>query len=467
MIAVGVLLLLVSAWSVFLSIGAVDPRAAGALGAVGRLAFGAAPPVLIVVALASAAGAGLALRTSRWARDLVAPAGAPSRRWTLAFGALLIGILVHVAQLQAHEWTNLATRRTDFGTFMEASHAWKAGEDAYRAVAGGYFYPPVFAVVLVPFTGLPLGVASTAWLVLKIVLVVDAVRRLRAAFADALATPGARQLFGFLVLAVTARFWLSDLAYGNTNVVTTWLGIVVLTVLRHRPVRAGGALAAATMIKVVPGALALPVLLVGRMRVLRAAVVGLILAAALPFLQGPSHGLQTWDAYVDWGVRAKLGESLAQVDNQSIRGASERLLPDAPTAARGLWIALSLVVVAAAGAVTRRARGSDAEVLALALWPGVLIAVSPGSWVVHYVGGMFPAAALAVRLIAIRWRDRGLVAVFVVLNLAWTVSGWFRPTVEWSTHQSWFLIALLVLLATVARQAWTQTPARVSRRTAP
>lgn len=460
MIAVGLLLLLVSAWSAFLAIGAIDPRAADVLGSLGRRAFASPTIALAAVALASAVGAALSLRASRWSRDLVAPAGAPSRRWSVAFGVVLVGILVHVAQLQAHEWANLATRRTDFGMFLEASRAWRAGDDAYRAVGGGYFYPPVFAIVLVPLTFLPIGVASTLWLILKLVLVVDAVRRLRAAFADVLATPGARQLFGFVVLAVTARFWLSDLAYGNTNVVTTWLGIVVLTGLRRQPIRAGAALAAATLIKVVPGVLTLPVMLTGRGRILRVAVVVGVLAVALPFLQGPSRGVETWAAYAEWGVRSKLGESLAQVDNQSLRGASERLLPDAPTVARGMWVVLSMIVVVAAGVVTRRARGTDAEILALALWPGVLLAVSPGSWVVHYVGGMLPAAALAARLIATRWRDRWLLAVFVLLNLGWTISGWFPPTVKWSTRQSWFLLALLLLLATIGREAWRRSRPR-------
>ena len=456
MLAAGLVFVLLSAWSVFQLAGAVDPRAAAVLGTLGSWWFGAPWPLHLGGSVAFGLGAAVALRRSGWARDLVAPTQAPARHWTLGFGVLLVGILVHVAQLQADEWVNLASRRTDFGMFVEASRAWRAGEDAYRAVDGGYFYPPVFAVLITPLTLLPMGVASTVWLVAKLILIVDAVRRLREAFAHALPTPGARQLFGFVVLAVTARFWLADLAYGNTNVLMTWLGIVALTSLRARPARAGIALAAGTLIKVVPAVLAVPAVVLDRRRTLVVASATVLVASLLPLLNGVGHGIDTWNAYVEWGVRAKLGASLGQVDNQSIRGACERWLDQAPVVARALWALLSSAVVVGAAVVTWRVRGSRAEMFALALWPGVLLAVSPGSWVVHFVGGMLPAAALTARLIATGWRDRRLVAVFVLLNLAWTISGWFPFSVKWSTHQSWFLIGLLVLLTAVAREAWRQ-----------
>ena len=467
MIAVGALCLLVAVWASMLAAGAIDPAAADVLGPLGGLVEDPPRSAAWGVALGLGVAGPFLLRRSRWATSLVRRRDHGGHdRGTLAFALVLSAVLVHVGMLQAHEWSNLATRTTDFGSFLRAAAALASGGDPYVATDGAYFYPPIFAALLAPLLVLPMGVASVLWLLAKIVMLVHTVLMLRAFFDDRLPAERSRQVFTFGLLAVTARFWLSDLAYGNTNVPVAWLGVLVLTAGGSR-LRAGSALALATAVKVVPGLLALPLALLGRRRTLALSLTVLAGLAVLPAVAGPASGVAAWRSYFRVGVTEKLDEDLGQPDNQSLRGAMERTWPDAPGRARGAWVVASLVLVGAAGLLTRQCRRSAGESLALALWPGVMLAVSPGSWVVHYVGVLFPTAAVLALLESSRWRDGALVAVFALMVLGWTVSGWSRPSVGWSTHQSWFLVVLLTQLVAVGRRARAARDQGASRSVTP
>jgi hypothetical protein len=69
---------------------------------------------------------------------------------------------------------------------------------------------------------------------------------------------------------------------------------------------------------------------------------------------------------------------------------------------------------------------------------------------VHYVGVMLPMGAL-LRLTLGGAPPRALyLYVFVAANLAMSISGWWRWSVRMSIEQSWYLVALLAILAAVA-----------------
>ena len=89
---------------------------------------------------------------------------------------------------------------------------------------------------------------------------------------------------------------------------------------------------------------------------------------------------------------------------------------------------------------------------------GCLIAASPGSWVVHYTGAFLGLAALLRCTFEPGPRRLAHGLILVLAFLAMTVSGWFRATVSPSLEGSWFLAALVLVLAALAFELWTRRP---------
>lgn len=457
MIFFGVFGVLLGWFSLLQMAGAIPGSAGEVLGSAGVAWLSWPWWASLLLGLVGVGLAVLALGRSAWARELIDPGRSDQARWRRwAFALVLIILLGHVAQLEALEWRHLAERETDFKYFHTAAQAWGQGEDIYAATSGLYFYPPVFQVLFFPLSLLPVGVASLVWLWIKLIILLDALRRVEKFLRPHLVTPAARQAFLFGILFVTGRFWLADLAYGNTNILITWLVILVLTAEDDAPWIPGVGLALATALKVVPGLLVVPLVLQNRRRTLVWAGLALVVLCAAPMLKGLSVGMESWESYLRVGVADKLAESLAQPDNQSLRGFCERLLPGRVETAKAVWALASCFLVAWTGWLTWRTRRAAGGRLALAMWPGVILVVSPGSWVVHYIGVMLPAAAVLALLMSPRERSRILLFVFVLANLAWTVSGWSRWSVRHSIAESWFLLALLMLLAALGTRALGQ-----------
>ena len=98
-------------------------------------------------------------------------------------------------------------------------------------------------------------------------------------------------------------------------------------------------------------------------------------------------------------------------------------------------------------AARSRRRGLFRQAIVAAMALALLILVSPGSWVVHYVGAFLPMAAL-LRLAMMRGEYQRLyIGVFAVSQFTLTISGWFRPTVSMSLSGSWFPGTIAVVLA--------------------
>ena len=57
----------------------------------------------------------------------------------------------------------LQSRDTDFTAYFKAAGALAEGTDPYLDRAHPYLYPPLLAVVLMPFRGLPASAAAGLW----------------------------------------------------------------------------------------------------------------------------------------------------------------------------------------------------------------------------------------------------------------------------------------------------------------
>lgn len=367
----------------------------------------------------------------------------------------MIGVLVLIAFInQFGEMMKIVGNVTDFRMFYEAATALDAGGDPYSATEGGYFYPPTFAYYLRSITWLPLAGASLLWFTLKLSLLFWAYRAVFKMTRGRVLTGSVRHWFIIGILLVAARFVLSDLQYGNTNtfVLSLAIGAVWLDI-ENRRAMAGLALAGAISIKVVPSLFVLYLVCRGRWRTLVWTAAWIVALNLAPLPAASRNVGDAWTSYLETGVVGKLSDSLAQPDNQSLWGALNRLFGWPLSVMRLMWGALSLVLTAAAARVAYTLRHespfAQARVASLFFLLGLL--VSPGSWVVHYSAVLLPMTVLLRHAMDTRPVSLPLWIAFGLANLAFTLSGWFRPTVRLSIEQSWFVIGAVLLFAMLVR----------------
>jgi hypothetical protein len=384
------------------------------------------------------------------ARRLLA-GSAPPQHWT---GRLLVGAVVLLGVFlclnQFAEMENVVSQTTDFGTIHTGSRALWTGDDPYAATSNGYFYPPLLAFLFGLVSWLPPAGASLLFFTLKFVMVVwtlAACDRLVEGFRF---SGGRRALFLFGLIFVAARFWVTDLQFGNTNVPIMFLVVgAVFWDRADRPWAAGLALAVAASVKILPVVLCLHFLMLGRWRTLGWFAGGMLVLNLIPFVFLQGHWWQAWEVYFNAGVAGKLSQRLAQPDNQSLWGFINRLFPAQPLPTlRMVWFGAAALLGAFAGWVSWRSRpaGSRAAVTAAAMYPLLGLMVSPGSWVVHYTAVLLPMAILWEAALAGRWAGPGPWFLFAAANLAFTASGWARWTVHASITQSWFVVAAVILM---------------------
>lgn len=371
---------------------------------------------------------------------------------------IVLGLVLCLNQFG--ELKNVVSGTTDFGTILQAAQAVGAGEDPYAATSNGYFYPPVLAFLLIGLTWLPPAGASTLFFSGKILMVLWVLLACDRLADGGRFRGGIRTLFLFGLVFVGARFWITDLQFGNTNVLILFLMLAAVHgSLNDRQTWAGIALALAFTIKLIPGILVLFFLLNHRWRALAWFAAGTLALILLPWLIQPASWWHTWGWYFDAGVTGKLGERLAQPDNQSVWGLLNRLFPATPlTTLRLLWLATGLLLTALVGWVTRQTRhlAAPAPLVGASLFMLVGLLMSPGSWVVHYTATL--PALVALWRIALGGRRHAFYwAVFAVANFAFTVSGWARALVAPSIEQSWFVLAALLLVVALGVWGWRES----------
>ncbi len=386
------------------------------------------------------------------ARQALFGVGFPTARGRRVLAGVIVLLGVFLCLNQFSELENVVSRATDFGTIHSGSTALFADGDPYAATENGYFYPPLLAFLFGPLLLLPPVGASTLFFSLKFMMVVWTLLACDRLVRGTRFGAGRRDLFITGLIFVAARFWTADLQFGNTNVLILFLMTAAIVLDRQdRAVAAGLVLALTVSIKVIPAVLCLHFLVTRRWRVLGFFLAGLVGFNLLPWLFLQGTWWESWTAYFDAGVTGKLGQRLAQPDNQSLWGLINRTLPDVPLETlRWVWMGLSAALAAFAGYVSLRARANDtlAQVAAVSLYPLLGLLVSPGSWVVHYTAVLLPmAVVLTVAMSGTgpgpgRWSW----VLFFCANFAFTMSGWSRATVNASISQSWFVAAAVMLM---------------------
>jgi glycosyl transferase family 87 len=383
-------------------------------------------------------------------------------------GALLVAVAFG-AEFQELRRVQLGV--TDFVTFHRAAAALAAGADPYAATGGAYLYPPTFAWLFVPLTALTRTGASLLWFVLKLILVGASWTLCYRGLEGGRLPPRARGALAAGIVLVALRFLMTDLQYGNTNVVVLFLMLAALRAdSSERAAAAGLLLALAVSIKVIPAVLAGYFVARRRLRTLLWLAVGLLVVNAAPWLSERGRLQAHWSAYAEYGVRARLAAGNPDLDNQSLWGALARSPTLTPGATRAAWLALSALAATATLVVTARGQRetSAQQFTAAAAFFLLMLLVSPGSWVVHYTVVLLPMAAVLRSLLQRRWRPRALAALFLAANLVFTVSGLWHWSVKAADAGSLFVLVTALLLAAIlwiTRAEWSN--ARDDLRSAP
>lgn len=376
----------------------------------------------------------------------------PAGRSDKILWSLICLLVIYIFLNQFKEAGLVVAQRTDFGTFYDAAVAVAGRTDPYGASEGAYFYPPTFAFFFRLFTWLPKAGASLLWLTCKLALAISSLGAVYGLIHGQRMSESVRRWLIIGITLVAARFILADLQYGNVNIVVIWLSLMAIVLdFRGKSLLAGLALAAAISIKVVPAVFLIYFIVSGRFRAVLWTAIWLLALNLLPFAVSPHFFREPWASYLAAGVHDKLGSRLAQPDNQSLWGALNRALELSFSQARRIWIACSAAFTAVAAWVAFRSRRKEFvyQVGAAALFFLLGLLVSPGSWVVHYAAVLLPMSYLLRAAIVGRSHAYLYWIVFIVANIAFTVSGWSRLSVRMSIEQSWFVAANCLLFFTL------------------
>jgi hypothetical protein len=187
----------------------------------------------------------------------------------------------------------LTARVADFREFYEVNHDLIWGDLARRHVVP-YTYPTFFHVVVAPYAALPLWLASLAWALTLSVALALGLRALHRMLASRGAPLPAWLSWG-VPLALSLPVMITDFTLGNVNLLILALVCLAAAALHERrELAAGGSLAVAISLKILP-VIFVPFLLIQRRVRVAALSVGLslVFVFALPsVVLGPTRGLE-------------------------------------------------------------------------------------------------------------------------------------------------------------------------------
>jgi hypothetical protein len=325
-----------------------------------------------------------------------------TRRLVLAVLLACLGAAIYLA-IRAHR------DLTDFEVYRSAADRASHAEPLYRADDGHYQfkYLPAFAIVARPLVWIGDEPAKVAWFALSFVLVVVFLQTLLTHVRDRRLPAAALALITCIVMA---KFFIRELALGQTNALLGVLTLPAVVAARRRPLLAGLGVGAAVFVKPY-AAILLPWLLFAAPATATIAAAGAIIAGLL--LPVATYGWQGNLALLDaWRqtVTDTTSPNLLHPDNISMASFWAKWLGEGSTA-YGLAIASAIVLLLIAIAIIRAGRRkANTDFLEAGVLLFAIPLLSPQGWdYVLLVGA--PVVILAID----RWKEltptaRGLVA---------------------------------------------------------
>lgn len=367
--------------------------------------------------------------------------------------------------------------RIDLDVYRIGGSVWLRHGDLYGvlpATSSGarlpFSYPPIAAVLLSPFSLMPMAVAGAVLTLSGIALTALVLRVfLRSVAGPRAGSPlaGSWRTVGWLLpVALFGEPVRNTLDYGQVNIAL--MALVAVDCLTPRPRwPRGAAVGLAAAVKLTPAAFVLFFLCRGDRRSAATAAVSFAAATAAGFCLAWHDSVRYWTSVVFQTGRAG---SLIYAANQSIQAVLGRAgLEPGTRAGTAVWLALSVVVLVLAWYAMRAAFARSADALALSLNALAALLISPVSWSHHWVWAEPGLLTLAV--ISQRHRHRaGLATAAAGLVVFAAAPQWWFPSGDnaeshWTVWQqivgsSYVIVAVAALL--LAASVWHRRGTRVT-----
>lgn len=317
-----------------------------------------------------------------------------------------IATLLAIAALGYTTWQALISTpyHIDIDVYRMAAQAWRDGrplygEDWFATKIDGtvlpFTYPPIAAILFVPFTWMPLGTATAVLTIISTLLMVVSITivltGLGVRVGPTSCSPGPQWWHrGVLATAIVATaIWLgaepiwANFDFGQVNVVLMTL-VIADCVPRRTYWPRGMLLGVAVALKLTPAVFLLYLLLRRNNRAALVAVASFLAATLMGFVMACNDSWQYWTHTVTDTDR--IGGATLNT-NQNLAGALARLPLDDHLRSV-LWLAGCLTVLAATIWSARRILNSSTQgrqLVALVCVALFGLVVSPVSWSHHWV----------------------------------------------------------------------------------
>lgn len=319
---------------------------------------------------------------------------APSPRWAVLRGIVLVAVAGYLSYWLAHQYFGPHHDQFDLKIYYRAIKFWVAGNDIYAFaqpdpvnISLGFTYPPLAAVLMLPMAQLSFPVVRTIMLVTTVLATAGCVflclrERLRIRRHQLLTSVGVATAAAFLLEPIR-----QTLGFGQINMFLMLLILLDVFVLARSGSRwTGVGIGLAMAIKITPGVFLLYLLLSKQQR---AAVVAVTTAAVATLVSGLVAPAQTWEYYTKLLWESDRVGFLGGSANQSLNGLIARFSAPLPPSHLIWLVAVLAVGIPAAWRIRSACRSGDT--LAAVTLTGLLgVLVSPASWT-HHVVWVIPA----------------------------------------------------------------------------
>jgi hypothetical protein len=406
-------------------------------------------------------------------REVASPTPTGFPGWAKS-SVLLIALLlvIGLGAVSVYRAAYSPDHRSDFTVYTAAGDAVLAGADLYKAQNPrglSYVYPPPFAILIVPFSVLPVPLGTLAWYALSVLLTFWSLRMCVAIVRQERQFDGDAFWLAALAAVLVLPWFIQGTAEGQATLLMSWLMIAALYwQTNNRPILGATCLAGAILVKVIPAVLLAYFVYRKKWRFVAATLVLVAFGAVVPpaAVFGWNKTLTYWREWAAVVARPSLGDeqqrrespvdgqllSPYKARSQTLEAVCWRLT--GARHARVIAVTIAIAMLAVIGFVGWRSRPQSESLVisAVLVW---MILAAPLSEFHYLLVLLLPMMAMVFVAVhepdgATRWLARATLAVLAVAGLL---------TLAFVSLQEigllcWAMIALWgVLLTVVIRQA--------------
>jgi alpha-1,2-mannosyltransferase len=190
-------------------------------------------------------------------RDVASPTHNGFRGWARS-SVCFIGVLlvIGLGWVTVYRAAYSPDHRSDFTVYTAAGNAVLAGADLYDAQNPrglSYVYPPPFAILMVPFSVLPVSLGTLAWCVLSVLLTFWSLRMCVILVRQERRFDGDTFWLAVLAAVLVLPWFIQGTAEGQASLLMSWLVVAALYwQTNNRPIPGAACLAGAILVKAFP-----------------------------------------------------------------------------------------------------------------------------------------------------------------------------------------------------------------------